>query len=89
MRLRAATAHLYKPLHASLFEGWKDEWFAPGFVHAARKGNRAEIESIVTELVPGVFSFELFKPSFCDMLQEELNVRCEPANVPVAVLTPV
>jgi len=78
MKQRLYTAAHYEKLHPELFDastGWRREWFAPTFFAALADGSETALRSILTEISPGVYAFDMFTPEFCDMLQGEMNVR--------------
>ncbi|CAJ1328074.1 unnamed protein product [Effrenium voratum] len=63
----------YEPLHPELFENQAENlkrWLSPAFLAAATSG---DFKEVLREESPGVFSFEIFKPEFCDMLLEEVS----------------
>ena len=91
MMARTLAATQYKPRHPELFDaetGWRPEWFAPSFIAAVKDGSDAALRGILKEEVPGIFSFDVFTPAFCDMLQDELNVRAQCRVQPAAVVLP-
>jgi len=71
----------YKQLrkHPDLFDaeaGLREEWLSPTLVQALKKaqaGADRPFDSILKEEAPRIYSFELFKPNFCEMFLEELD----------------
>lgn len=69
----------YKPLHSELFgpgaaAHWKN-WLSPDFerVLASVRDGGGEARAALREEAPGVYSFPLFAPDFCDLLLEEVE----------------
>ena len=67
----------YEPLHPELFEPgasshW-DQWLAPAFKDVVAAAKAGDPRSALREESPGVYSFELFSPEFCDKLLEEVE----------------
>ena len=81
----AAAAPTYEPLHPELFEAeFRDEWLAESFAAALRDGSEAALRGVLCHEVPDrVVSFEMFRPSFCEALLDEL-LRYEASGMPVA-----
>ena len=68
-------ADRYAPLrlHPELFEqAWDGQLHAP-LLHALRQPNATAVRQLLRQVTPGVFSFELFSPSLCDRIAEELE----------------
>jgi hypothetical protein len=70
---RQKILHLYKPLHGELYTMHPSSFFLPTFLEAVRTNTEESIASIMTEPTPGVFSFAMLQPNFCDMLLEEVE----------------
>lgn len=70
---RQKIVHLYKPLHQELYSMHPSAFFLPTFLEAVRTNTEESIASIMTEPIPGVFSFAMLQPNFCDMLLEEVE----------------
>ncbi|KAM3330313.1 hypothetical protein ACQJBY_026933 [Aegilops geniculata] len=70
---RQKIVHLYKPLHQELYSMHPSAFFVPTFLEAVRTNTEESIASIMTEPIPGVFSFAMLQPNFCDMLLEEVE----------------
>lgn len=47
-------------------------FFLPTFLEAITIKTEESFRSIMTEPTPGVYSFEMLQPSFCEMLLEEV-----------------
>ncbi|KAM3330310.1 hypothetical protein ACQJBY_026933 [Aegilops geniculata] len=62
-----------KPLHQELYSMHPSAFFVPTFLEAVRTNTEESIASIMTEPIPGVFSFAMLQPNFCDMLLEEVE----------------
>ncbi|XP_040259818.1 2-oxoglutarate and iron-dependent oxygenase domain-containing protein CP2 isoform X3 [Aegilops tauschii subsp. strangulata] len=62
-----------KPLHQELYSMHPSAFFLPTFLEAVRTNTEESIASIMTEPIPGVFSFAMLQPNFCDMLLEEVE----------------
>ncbi|KQK04481.1 uncharacterized PKHD-type hydroxylase At1g22950 isoform X2 [Brachypodium distachyon] len=70
---RQKILHLYKPLHEELYSMHASAFFLPTFLEAVRTNTKESIASIMAEPIPGVFSFPMLQPKFCDMLFEEVD----------------
>ena len=71
----SCAAPRYRPLHPQLFGAtFLSAWLDADFVAAVEDGSEAALRSILREEVAGrVFSFELLRPFFCDLLLAELE----------------
>ncbi|CAM8938281.1 unnamed protein product [Rhodiola kirilowii] len=63
----------YKPLHTELYTVGIEKYFTPKFLKAVNENSEAGYRSIMAELSPGVFTFEIFQPQFCQMLLSEVE----------------
>ena len=74
----------YRPLHPELFApSFRYEWLAESFAAALEDGSEGAIRSILREEVPGrVFSFDMLRLEFCEMLLEEI-LHYESSGLPV------
>ena len=65
----------YRPLHPKLFgNSFRREWFAPSFAEALADGSEKALRKMLRVEVTGrVFSFEMLKLDFCEMLLNELQ----------------
>jgi len=82
----AATKREYATLcrHPSLFDRPRPEWFVPSFREALESGaGENSLRSIVTEVAPGIFTFDMLAHDFCDQLVEEATAY-EASGLPVA-----
>ena len=61
-----------QPLHEELYRMDPSAFFLPTFLEAVRTSTEESLASIMTEPTPGVFSFAMLQPNFCDMLLEEV-----------------
>ncbi|KAJ1689850.1 hypothetical protein LUZ63_014005 [Rhynchospora breviuscula] len=64
---------LYKPLHRDLFTINPAAFFLPSFLKAMSDNTEESIRSIMSEPSPGIFTFPMLQPSFCQMLLEEVE----------------
>ena len=80
-----AAAPAYEPLHPEFFEAeFRHEWLAEPFAAALRDGSETALRAVLRHEVPDrVVSFEMFTPSFCEELVEEL-IHYEASGQPVA-----
>lgn len=44
----------------------------PSFVKAVRDNTEASFRSIMAEPIPGIYTFEMLQPRFCEMLLSEV-----------------
>uniref|UniRef100_A0A7N1A497 Uncharacterized protein n=1 Tax=Kalanchoe fedtschenkoi TaxID=63787 RepID=A0A7N1A497_KALFE len=58
----------------SLYSMNPGEFFTPAFLNAIHDGSEGAICSIVTELFPGIYEFEIFRRDFCQRLIEESDL---------------
>mmetsp|Transcript_104242 Transcript_104242/g.238676 ORF Transcript_104242/g.238676 Transcript_104242/m.238676 type:complete len:484 (+) Transcript_104242:62-1513(+) len=76
-RLSVITRYKALRVHPSLFdevEGWRPDWFHPGFRQALQADTREAWQGLTTEHVPGaVFSCPIFTEEFCDMVMAEVE----------------
>uniref|UniRef100_A0A0D9V1C0 Fe2OG dioxygenase domain-containing protein n=1 Tax=Leersia perrieri TaxID=77586 RepID=A0A0D9V1C0_9ORYZ len=70
---RQKILHQYKPLHKDLYKMRPSSFFLPTFLEAIRTNTEEGFKSIMTEPVPGVYSFAMLQPSFCEMLLQEVE----------------
>jgi len=47
-------------------------FFLPTFLEAVRSNSEESFRSFMTEPIPGVYSFAMLQPTFCEMLLEEV-----------------
>ncbi|KAG8044699.1 hypothetical protein GUJ93_ZPchr0075g2724 [Zizania palustris] len=70
---RQRILHLYKPLHQGLYNMHPSSFFLPTFLEAIRSNTEDRFRSIMTEPIPGVYSFAMLQPGFCEMLLQEVE----------------
>ncbi|KAF3339778.1 PKHD-type hydroxylase [Carex littledalei] len=63
----------YKPLHRELFSMNPAAFFLPSFFKAVSDNTEESIRSIMSEPSPGIYTFPMLQPSFCQMLIEEVE----------------
>lgn len=66
---------LMQPLHNELYTLDPERFFVNSFLDAVKDGSEAAIRRILTEHSPGVFTFNMLKPSFCAKMLEEVCTR--------------
>jgi hypothetical protein len=47
-------------------------FFVPSFLRAISENSEESFRSIMVEPTPGVYTFEMFQPKFCEMLMAEV-----------------
>ncbi|CAN8312996.1 unnamed protein product [Cochlearia groenlandica] len=61
-------------LHEEIYTIDPAGFFAPSFLEAVvRQRSKESIRSIMVESFPGIFTFQMFSPRFCQMLLEEVE----------------
>ncbi|XP_078153521.1 2-oxoglutarate and iron-dependent oxygenase domain-containing protein CP2-like isoform X2 [Carex rostrata] len=63
----------YKPLHRELFTINPAAFFLESFIKAVSDNTEESIRSIMLEPSPGIYTFPMLQPSFCQMLIEEVE----------------
>ncbi|XP_024021599.1 uncharacterized PKHD-type hydroxylase At1g22950 [Morus notabilis] len=63
----------YRPLHKELYTMQASNFFVPSFLKAITENMEESFKSITTELTPGVYSFEMLQPHFCELLLSEVD----------------
>ncbi|XP_047330848.1 2-oxoglutarate and iron-dependent oxygenase domain-containing protein CP2-like [Impatiens glandulifera] len=63
----------YQPLHRELYTMNATNFFVPTFLKAINVNTEEGFKNIMTEHTPGVFSFEMFQPRFCDKFLSEVE----------------
>ena len=61
----------YRPLYKSLYI-LNDDIFAPSFVKAIRTNTPVALMQILKQEHPGIYSFDMLQPDFCNQLLEEV-----------------
>jgi hypothetical protein len=62
----------YPRRHAHLYQ-LRDDFFIPAFRRAVRAGSPADLRGICAEVHPGVFTFDMLRPSVCREILEEID----------------
>ncbi|KAK2981985.1 hypothetical protein RJ640_007577 [Escallonia rubra] len=63
----------YQPLHRELYSMQAANFFVPSFLKAINDNAEESFRSIMSEPSPGVFTFEMLQPRFCEMLLAEVE----------------
>ncbi|KAF3626162.1 putative dehydration-responsive element-binding protein 2A-like [Capsicum annuum] len=63
----------YQPLHSMLYTMKATNFFVPSFIKAISENSVESFRKIICEPYPGVLSFEMLQPRFCEMLLEEVE----------------
>ncbi|KAF6158381.1 hypothetical protein GIB67_022461 [Kingdonia uniflora] len=63
----------YKPLHIELYTMDSTTFFLPSFLAAINENTEDSLKSIMSEPCPGVYTFEMLQPYFCEMLLAEVE----------------
>ncbi|KAK7320137.1 hypothetical protein RJT34_04871 [Clitoria ternatea] len=63
----------YKPLHKKLYTLDPSKFFVPTFLKAIKKNTEQSFRSIISEPSPGIFTFEMLQPRFCELLVSEVE----------------
>ena len=61
-----------QPLHNELYTLDPERFFVNSFLDAVKDGTEGALRRILTEHSPGVFTFNMLKPSFCAKMLEEV-----------------
>lgn len=61
----------YQPLHQELYTMDPAAFFVPTFLEAINDNTEQSFRSIMSEPVPGIFTFEMLQPHFCELLISE------------------
>jgi hypothetical protein len=56
-------------LHRELFTLNPSAFFVPSFLQAVNINTEDAFRSIVTELTPGLYMFQMLQPAFCHLLR--------------------
>ncbi|KAJ1437829.1 putative PKHD-type hydroxylase [Sesbania bispinosa] len=64
---------LYKPLHRELYTIDPTTFFVPTFLKAINDNTEESFRSIVSQPIPGIFTFEMLQPHFCELLLSEVE----------------
>ncbi|KAL9681666.1 hypothetical protein QQ045_013453 [Rhodiola kirilowii] len=63
----------YQPLHSELYTMAIERYITPRFIKAVNENTEAGYRSIMAQPSPGVFTFEIFQPQFCELLLSEVE----------------
>lgn len=63
----------YQPLHRELYTMHASNFFLPSFLKAISENTEESFRSIMSEPTPGVYTFEMLQPRFCDLLLSEVE----------------
>ncbi|CBI26951.3 hypothetical protein AAG906_031821 [Vitis piasezkii] len=63
----------YQPLHRELYAMNAEKFFVPSFLEAIKNNTEEGFRSIISESSPGVYTFEMLQPCFCEMLMSEVE----------------
>lgn len=50
-----------------------EQFFVPSFLNAINEGTEDSFRSVMDEPSPGVFTFEMLQPHFCELLLAEVS----------------
>lgn len=50
-----------------------EKFFVPSFLKAIKDNTEESFRSIMAEPIPGVYTFEMLQPRFCEMLLSEVS----------------
>lgn len=63
----------YQPLHKELYTMHASTFFVPSFLKAITENSEESFRNIISEPSPGVYTFEMFQPRFCDLMLAEVE----------------
>ncbi|KAM0961269.1 hypothetical protein ACFX13_020994 [Malus domestica] len=63
----------YQPLQRELYTLQAEKFFVPSFLRAISENTEDSFRSILSEPSPGVYTFEMLQPDFCDLLVTEVE----------------
>ncbi|KAJ9173990.1 hypothetical protein P3X46_017069 [Hevea brasiliensis] len=63
----------YQPLNRELYTMHPSTFFLPSFIKAISDNTEESFRSIMSEPSPGVFTFEMLQPQFCNLLLSEVE----------------
>lgn len=61
-----------QPLHKELYELDPATTFVPAFLEAVNENTEESFKRICSEPSPGIYTFEMFQPRFCELLLAEV-----------------
>ncbi|XP_047944406.1 2-oxoglutarate and iron-dependent oxygenase domain-containing protein CP2-like [Salvia hispanica] len=63
----------YQRLHLELYDMHPTNFFVPSFLKAINENTEQAFRNIMSEPSPGIFTFEMLQPRFCEMLLAEVE----------------
>ncbi|XP_009357404.2 2-oxoglutarate and iron-dependent oxygenase domain-containing protein CP2 [Pyrus x bretschneideri] len=63
----------YQPLKRELYTLQAEKFFVPSFLRAISENTEDSFRSILSEPSPGVYTFEMLQPDFCELLVTEVE----------------
>ncbi|TKY61025.1 PKHD-type hydroxylase [Spatholobus suberectus] len=63
----------YKPRHQEIYAIDPTTFFVPSFLKAIHDNTKESFRSIMSEPTPGIFTFEMLQPHFCELLLSEVE----------------
>uniref|UniRef100_A0A1J3IG80 Putative PKHD-type hydroxylase n=1 Tax=Noccaea caerulescens TaxID=107243 RepID=A0A1J3IG80_NOCCA len=63
----------YQRLHVEIYSLDPGSFFAPSFLNALHQKSEQGLRSIMVQTSPGIFTFEMLNPRFCQMLLAEVE----------------
>ncbi|PIA33454.1 hypothetical protein AQUCO_04100111v1 [Aquilegia coerulea] len=63
----------YQPLHKEIYVMHPATFFVPSFIKAITENTEESLRSIISEPSPGVYTFEMLQPHFCELLLSEVE----------------
>lgn len=63
---------LVQPLHKELYNIHPSSFFIPSFINAISNNTVESFRNIMSEPSPGVYTFAMLQPRFCEMLLDEV-----------------
>ncbi|KAJ4838970.1 2-oxoglutarate and iron-dependent oxygenase domain-containing protein cp2 [Turnera subulata] len=63
----------YQPLHREIYTMHPTSFFVPSFIKAISQNTEESFKSIMSEPCPGVFTFEMLQPRFCQLVLAEVE----------------
>ncbi|KAL1531878.1 2-oxoglutarate and iron-dependent oxygenase domain-containing protein cp2 [Salvia divinorum] len=63
----------YQRLHLELYNMHPTSFFVPSFLRAINENTEQDFRNIMSEPSPGIFTFEMLQPRFCEMLLAEVE----------------
>ncbi|KAL0699895.1 hypothetical protein Bca4012_056017 [Brassica carinata] len=62
----------YQRLHGEIYSLDPASFFVPSFLKAVTSKSEENLKSIMVQAAPGIYTFEMLQPKFCEMLLEEV-----------------